>query len=138
MKNTWVRLLLGLAIPLAACGDDTGGGSGSGSGGASGSTTGSGSDGFMGSCDTRTAGPADGQCRDWSGDGSADVSVSCDGIGGTFSATDPCIADGRVGSCVLEPVLGTEATYNYYDPAYDAATAEEHCTTQLEGTFTAG
>src|SRR5689334_6159511 len=93
-------------------------------GGTSTSTT----ENFLGSCDTRTVmGGSIGQCRDWVGSSTADLSVSCDGLHGTFSATEPCPTEGRVGQCAVGPLLGSTAQYGYYAPQYTAATAEANC-----------
>lgn len=110
---------------------------GQGSGGSAGDPNGGGS-GFLGSCDTRSVtGPSIGQCRDWNGNANADLSVSCDGLEGVFSIAEPCPAESRAGSCTLEPVLGISATYNYYEPEYSVAEAQDHCR-GLEGTFDSG
>ncbi|HVJ15994.1 MAG TPA: hypothetical protein VM686_11135 [Polyangiaceae bacterium] len=92
-------------------------------------------DDFLGSCDTReVAGPSQGQCRDWLGDGNADLSVSCGGLDGEFSATVRCPEASRVGTCTLDPILGISAVYGYYEPDYDLTQAEDHCAA-LDGTF---
>ena len=135
MKNTsvalWAIASALAALPMACGGDDetaSSGGSGS---------TGSGS-GFLGSCDTRmVAESSEGQCRDWSGTGMADLSVSCDGLMGAFSTTDPCPSEGRVGYCTLPATLGIVAVYNYYEPVYTSADAQSECD-GLEGDFTVG
>jgi hypothetical protein len=112
-----------------ACSDD--GESPQGSAGSGGSRQGA----FLGSCDTRSvAGPSAGQCRDWSGDGTADVSVSCNGLSGTFSSVMRCPSTGRVATCSLDPVLGTSAVYGYYSPDYTLDAARDHCTA-LAGSF---
>ena len=99
-------------------------------------TTGEGD--FLGACDTRMQGEdiVLGQCRDWSGEPGPDLSVSCEGIGGIFSETDPCPADGRIGTCPLDPVLGTAAVYNFYEPT----TVEDAMSTceGLDGLFAEG
>lgn len=138
-----LRALAG-ALVLLACGlgcagadddDEPSGSAGSGSAGSgSGGSVSSGND-FLGSCDTRTvAGPSVGQCRDWIGNGNADLSVSCGGLEGEFSATMPCPADARVGTCTLDPVLRISAVYGYYPPDYTLEDAEDHCGT-LGGAF---
>ena len=92
-------------------------------------------DDFLGSCDTRgVSGPSLGQCRDWSGNANVDVSVSCSGLDGEFSASVRCPSDARVGTCTLEPVLGVSAVYSYYSSRYDAGDAEQHCAA-LDGAF---
>ena len=96
---------------------------------------GGGGNGFLGSCDTRTD---NGECRDWQGSPGADLQVSCDGIGGTFSDTQPCPDTERVGQCTLAPVLNTTAVYNYYSPEYDEQTASDDCDGFQDGTFTPG
>jgi hypothetical protein len=133
--------LAALTLAVACGGDSDDGDDGSSSGGSSGASGASGSSGspssgdFLGSCDTRSvAGPSAGQCRDWSGTGMADLSVSCDGLDGAFSATTPCPEAERVGTCTLEPVLGVSATYGYYAPDYTSADAEDHCD-GLDGSF---
>jgi hypothetical protein len=128
-----VATLLRLAVLIVAlgtaCSDDADSPAGSAGGG------GAGQGAFLGSCDTRgIAGPSAGQCRDWSGDGTADVSVSCDGLDGTFSSVMPCPSAGRVATCGLAPVLGTSASYGYYTPDYTLDEARDHCM-GLDGTF---
>ena len=80
-------------------------------------------------------GPSVGQCRDWTGNSSADLTVSCNSLGGTFSASAPCPAESRVASCTVGPTLGTYATYRYYAPEYTLEDAQTDCTNDLEGTF---
>lgn len=93
---------------------------------------------FLGSCDTRTvAGNSMGQCRDWVGTPSADLSVSCNGLHGTFSQTERCPTEGRVAGCALNPIAGSTAQYGYYGPVYTEAAAESDCN-GLNGVFTAG
>jgi hypothetical protein len=93
---------------------------------------------FLGSCDTRTvSGGSMGQCRDWVGTATADLSVSCDGLNGTFSATERCPTEGRVGECALSPKLGLSAQYRYYGPQYTEASAEANCN-GLDGVFSTG
>lgn len=117
------------AALAAACSDS--GGAETGAGGSGGMAQGN----FLGSCDTRAiAGPSSGQCRDWEGNSSADLSVSCNGLDGTFSAATRCPSTGRVGTCTLAPVLGASAIYGYYGPDYAQADARDHCD-GLDGTF---
>jgi hypothetical protein len=125
--------LLAFTLALGCSGsDDSDDPGGPGSGGSGG---GSSNGDFLGSCDTRTvAGPFEGQCRDWVGDGNADLSVSCGALDGEFSVTTRCPEASRIGSCTLEPVLGISAIYGYYAPDYALADAEDHCAA-LEGTF---
>ena len=80
-----------------------------------------------GSCDTRTtSGSSAGQCREWFGSSTIDLSVSCNGLMGVFGSA-PCPSDQRVGRCVLDPVLGMVAVYNYYASNYTESTARVHC-----------
>lgn len=86
------------------------------------------SEGLLGSCDTRSVtGASQGQCRDWYGDSGPDLSVSCNGLSGTFSASESCPIAERVGRCVLGEVLGAQAVYNYYSSDYSASAARAHC-----------
>jgi hypothetical protein len=83
---------------------------------------------FEASCDTRTSsGPSENECRDWYGTNGPNLSVSCGGLGGTFSTTIPCPASERVGTCTLKPVLNTVAVYNYYPPKWNAVDAMKSC-----------
>ncbi len=126
-----LSLALGAGCASSDDDDEPSGTAGSGGGVSSNNTT----DDFLGSCDTRAvAGPSVGQCRDWIGNGTADLSVSCGGLDGEFSATTPCPADARVGTCTLDPVIGISAVYNYYAPDYTLADADDHCAT-LDGSF---
>jgi hypothetical protein len=107
----------------AAGGAATGGASG----GASDCTTDPPSGAPAGSCDTRqTTGTSAGQCREWFGSSTIDLSVSCNGLGGVFGSA-PCAPEERVGRCVLDPVLGVVAVYNYYASNYTESTARVHC-----------
>jgi hypothetical protein len=136
-----LRFALGLIVACGDASEPSGGGSG---GDAGGTGTGSnntppagdsGGGGFLGSCDTRTnTGPTSGQCRDWTGKTNADLSVSCRGFNGAFSATVPCPIASRVGTCTIGPTLGAYAIYGYYEPDYTRERAEAHCK-DLEGTF---
>jgi hypothetical protein len=126
-----MRLLSTTFVILFACGF---GCSSDSSGGSTATTT----ESFLGSCDTRTvAGNSMGQCRDWVGTSTADLSVSCDGLNGTFSTTERCPTDGRVGQCAIGPTLGSTAQYGYYGPQYTEATAESNCD-GLNGVFSTG
>jgi len=101
-------------------------------------TTTSTTENFLGSCDTRTvAGNSMGQCRDWVGTANADLSVSCNGLNGTFSETERCPTEGRVAQCAFGPKLGLTAQYGYYGPEYTEATAETNCN-GLDGVFSTG
>jgi hypothetical protein len=120
-------------------GGTTTGGSGPSTGGASGGASTGGVGGgapdctsdptgtLAGSCDTRsTTGTSAGQCREWFGSSTIDLSVSCNGISGVFGST-PCAPDERVARCVLDPVLGVSAVYNYYNSSYTQSSARVHC-----------
>jgi hypothetical protein len=126
-----MRLLTTTFVILFTCGV---GCSSDSEGGTSTSTT----ENFIGSCDTRTvAGGSMGQCRDWVGSSAADLSVSCDGLNGTFSTTQRCPTEGRVGGCAVGPTLGSTAQYGYYAPQYTEATAKGNCD-GLSGVFSTG
>jgi hypothetical protein len=87
---------------------------------------------FLASCDTRMT---NGQCRDWYGSpGGSDMSASCTAMEGTYSDAYPCTPESLVGSCTLDPVLGTTPVYRYYSPDYDATSAAGACQS-LGGTF---
>jgi hypothetical protein len=120
----------------------TGGSSGSATGGSSGSSTGGSSGGggapdcasgpptgaLAGSCDTRTVdGNSLGQCREWFGTSGPNLQTSCNGLGGVFTSTARCAPDERVARCVLDPVLGLNAVYNYYSSRYTETSARSHC-----------
>jgi hypothetical protein len=127
-----MRLLTTTFVVLFTCGV---GCSSSLQGGTSTSTT----ENFLGSCDTRTvAGNSMGQCRDWVGTSAGDLSVSCDGLKGTFSATERCPTDGRVGQCAVSPIPGSTAQYGYYAPQYTEASAEANCDALPDGVFSTG
>lgn len=113
---------IAIGLLLAACSSDS-------------TTSTTTSENFLGSCDTRTvAGNSVGQCRDWVGSSNADLSVSCDGLNGTFRQAEKCPVDGRVGTCALAPKLGLSAQYGYYGTEYTEASAEADCD-GLNGVF---
>jgi len=121
-------LIVALGTACSDAGDSPEGGVGSG---------GTSSGAFLGSCDTRAvAGPSAAQCRDWSGDGTVDVSVSCNGLDGAFNSVTPCPSTGRVATCSLDPAAGTSAVYGYYGPDYTLDEAQDHCM-GLNGAFDA-
>jgi hypothetical protein len=83
--------------------------------------------GFQGSCDTRSAGSAIGQCREFWGIDNADAPNACAALGGAFDASAECPKQNRILRCSAGGAR-LHTYYSYYAPSYTEAKAAAECT----------